>query len=161
MRGDGAEEEPNPCSALYLTSSSRPQSEATDEREVPSLRGGASEPSGSEPSGGGDVSVARDVSDLDVVRATQYGAFERCKELIESGFNVNQRDAENVTLLHWAAINNRRDLVKYYIGKGANVDAVGGDLQSTPLHWATRQGHLPMVILLMHHRADPAILDGE
>ncbi|CAG2170646.1 unnamed protein product [Oppiella nova] len=161
MRGDGAEEEPNPCSALYLTSSSRPQSEATDERQVPPLRGGASEPSGSEPSGGGDVSVARDVSDLDVVRATQYGAFERCKELVESGFDVNQRDAENVTLLHWAAINNRRDLVKYYIGKGANVDAVGGDLQSTPLHWATRQGHLPMVILLMHHRADPAILDGE
>lgn len=102
-----------------------------------------------------------DTSQFDIVRATQYGAFDRCKQIIESGFDVNQRDSENVTLLHWAAINNRRDLVKYYIGRGAIVDAIGGDLRSTPLHWATRQGHIAMVVLLMQHRADPSILDGE
>lgn len=51
--------------------------------------------------------------------------------------------------------------MKYYITKGADVNAIGGDLNSTPLHWATRQGHIPMVILLMQHRADPSILDGE
>ncbi len=34
------------------------------------------------------------------------------------GYEVNQRDAENVTLLHWAAINNRMDIVKYLIMKG-------------------------------------------
>ncbi len=105
--------------------------------------------------------VNNESNDYDIVRATQYGAFERCKHLIESGFDVNQRDAENVTLLHWAAINNRRDIVKYYISKGAIVDAIGGDLQSTPLHWATRQGHISMIILLLQHRADPTILDGE
>lgn len=44
---------------------------------------------------------------------------------------------------------------------GAEVNAVGGDLQSTSLHWATRQGHLSMVVLLMQHGADPSILDGE
>jgi palmitoyltransferase ZDHHC13/17 len=58
--------------------------------------------------------------------------------LIESGYDVNAADAETVTLLHWAAINNRRELIKYFISIGAVVDAVGGDLQSTPLHWATR-----------------------
>lgn len=63
---------------------------------------------------------------------------ERCKELIESGYDVNTPDAETVTLLHWAAINNRKDIIKYYISLGAVVDAVGGELQSTPLHWATR-----------------------
>ncbi len=105
--------------------------------------------------------VNNECNDYDIVRATQYGAFERCKHLIESGFDVNERDAENVTLLHWAAINNRRDIVKYYISKGAIIDAIGGDLQSTPLHWATRQGHISMVILLLQHRADPTILDGE
>jgi len=105
--------------------------------------------------------VKTDFSDFDIVRATQYGAFERCKQIIEEGYDVNERDAENVTLLHWASINNRRDIVKYYIGKGAIIDAIGGDLQSTPLHWATRQGHISMVILLMQHRADPSILDGE
>ena len=42
----------------------------------------------------------------------QYGAFERCKELIEAGYDINKRDGENVTLLHWAAINNRREIVR-------------------------------------------------
>lgn len=43
----------------------------------------------------------------------QYGALERCKELIEGGYDINKRDNENVTLLHWASINNRRDIVRY------------------------------------------------
>ena len=63
---------------------------------------------------------------------------DRVKELIEAGYDVNQADAETVTLLHWAAINNRKELIKYLVSKGAVVDAIGGELQSTPLHWATR-----------------------
>ncbi|MBZ3869259.1 Palmitoyltransferase ZDHHC13 [Sciurus carolinensis] len=56
------------------------------------------------------------------------------------------------------------DIVKatqFYISKGAVVDQLGGDLNSTPLHWAIRQGHLPMVILLLQHGADPSLIDGE
>uniref|UniRef100_A0A8C7WNH2 Palmitoyltransferase n=1 Tax=Oryzias sinensis TaxID=183150 RepID=A0A8C7WNH2_9TELE len=85
----------------------------------------------------------------------------RCKELVEAGYDIRQPDKENVTLLHWAAINNRTELVKYYISKGAIIDQLGGDLNSTPLHWAIRQGHLPMVIQLMRYGADPSISDGE
>lgn len=77
------------------------------------------------------------------------------------GYDVNKPDAEDVTLLHWAAINNRREIVNFYISKGAVVDAIGGELRSTPLHWATRQGHLSMVVLLMRHGADPSLVDGE
>ena len=99
---------------------------------------------------------------MEMVRATQYGDFDKCREFIEvHNFDVNTRDLENVTLLHWAAINNRIELVKFYISKGASVDAIGGDLRSTPMHWATRQGHLSMVILLIQHRADPSLLDGD
>jgi hypothetical protein len=50
---------------------------------------------------------------------------------------------------------------RYFISKGAIVDRFGGDLNSTPLHWATRQGHLPMVVLLMSYGADPSLRDGE
>ena len=49
---------------------------------------------------------------FDIVRATQYGLYDRCTRLIVEGFDVNQLDAENVSLLHWAAINNRTDLVR-------------------------------------------------
>lgn len=42
----------------------------------------------------------------------RFGILERCKELVEAGHDVRQPDKENVTLLHWAAINNRLELVK-------------------------------------------------
>lgn len=102
-----------------------------------------------------------DSSSWDIMKATQFGALERCKELIEAGYDVRQPDKENVTPLHWAAINNRADIVKYYISKGAVIDQLGGDLNSTPLHWAIRQGHLSMVIQLMRYGADQSLADGE
>ncbi|KAH0501404.1 Palmitoyltransferase ZDHHC13 [Microtus ochrogaster] len=82
--------------------------------------------------------LIEDSSNCDIVKATQYGIFERCKELVEAGYDVRQPDRENVSLLHWAAINNRLELVKFYISKGAVIDQLGGDLNSTPLHWAIR-----------------------
>lgn len=62
---------------------------------------------------------------------------------------MNQPDSETVFLLHWAAINNRQDIVKFLLERGAHVDAVGGELQASSLHWATRQGHLQVVVLLV------------
>ncbi|CAB3221760.1 unnamed protein product [Arctia plantaginis] len=105
--------------------------------------------------------LERDYSGFDIVKATQYGAFGRVKELVEAGWDVNQPDHETVTLLHWAAINNRREIMQYLLSKGAAVDAIGGELQSTPLHWATRQGHLEATVLLMRAGADPSIRDAE
>ncbi|GBP07474.1 Palmitoyltransferase Hip14 [Eumeta japonica] len=105
--------------------------------------------------------VERDYSGFDIVKATQYGAFSRVKELVEAGWDVNQPDHETVTLLHWAAINNRREIIQYLLSRGAIVDAIGGELQSTPLHWATRQGHLEATVLLMRAGADPTLRDAE
>ena len=68
---------------------------------------------------------------------------------------------ENVTLLHWAAINNRREIVQYFLQLGADCNAVGGELMSTPLHWATRQGHVGIVVILVQAGADIDHRDGE
>lgn len=54
-----------------------------------------------------------DYGGFDIVKATQYGAISRVKELVESGWDVNQPDSETVTLLHWAAINNRKDIIRF------------------------------------------------
>lgn len=113
----------------------------------------------------GDVPIVIDAKSprfSDLVRATQFGRYEECRQYLDSNqFDVNQRDDENVTLLHWAAINNQAAIVEYYIDKGADVNAIGGDLKSTPIHWAVRQGHLSMVVQLLRRGADYNIIDLE
>lgn len=51
---------------------------------------------------------------------------------------VRSRDFQDVTALHWAAINNQIPVAKCLLDHGAEVDAIGGELIATPLHWCTR-----------------------
>ncbi|KAF6018027.1 ZDHHC17 [Bugula neritina] len=102
-----------------------------------------------------------DTSTYDLKKATQYGSLERVQELLEQGADVNELDSDGVSPLHWAAINNRKEIASIYIGNGAVIDKYGGTLNSTPLHWATRQGHLPMMVQLIKAGADPTAVDGE
>lgn len=46
--------------------------------------------------------------------------FDRAEQLMEEEHDVNQRDSKNVTLLCWAAINNRLEIAKYILAKDAN-----------------------------------------
>lgn len=68
---------------------------------------------------------------------------------------------DDITLLHWAAINNRIEIAKYLISKGAKVDAIGGVIRATPLYWATRDGKLEMVVYLLSVGAQTSIFDNE
>ena len=109
-----------------------------------------------------DMISKKDYSQLDAIKATQYGVLDRLKELVESGqCDPNKPDAENVYLLHWAAINNRLDIAKYLVSLGVTVDVVGGELESTPLNWAARSGHVHMVVYLMNNGASPYLFDVE
>jgi len=65
------------------------------------------------------------------------------------------------TPLHWAAINAQLATCRYLIEQGADVDAVGGDLQATPLQWAARNGYLYVIHLLISHNADPTFADTQ
>jgi ankyrin repeat protein len=95
-------------------------------------------------------------------RAVQYGYYDRVIELIDADPQLAVTPLnDNITLLHWAAINNRIEIAKYLINKGAKIDATGGALNSTPLHWAIRDGKLEMVILLLSYNAQPSLVDGE
>eukprot|EP00051_Salpingoeca_urceolata_P028167 m.485374 g.485374 ORF g.485374 m.485374 type:complete len:609 (+) comp23794_c0_seq1:61-1887(+) len=97
---------------------------------------------------------------MDIFQLSQRGLVDQVKPLIEEKMtDVNIRDKENITCLHWAAINNRIPLVQFLLEKGAEVDSLGGELMASPLQWATRQGHLEMVVLLIQRGADPSIRD--
>jgi ankyrin repeat protein len=109
-----------------------------------------------------DAINRKDYSELSAVKATQYGVLDRLKELIESGeTDAHKPDSENVYLLHWAAINNRIEIAKYLLGLNVAIDPVGGELESTPLNWAARSGHIQMVVFLLQNGANPATFDIE
>ena len=74
---------------------------------------------------------------------------------------INSRDAQNVTPLHWAAINAHIGVCRWLLDNGAEIDAVGGDLRATPLQWASRNGHLYVIQLLISRGADPSIRDAQ
>ncbi len=104
----------------------------------------------------------KDYTQLNAVKATQYGVLERLKELIETNqCDPNKPDKENVYLLHWAAINNRIEIAKYLISLNCEVDSIGGELESSPLNWAARSGHIQMVVYLMQQGANPLNFDIE
>ncbi|CAH8682663.1 unnamed protein product [Schistosoma rodhaini] len=110
--------------------------------------------------------IETDYSTWGIVKAVQYGIIKRVIELVEPpdsqlvGYDVNQLDDEDVSLLHWAAINNRLAIAHYLLSKGAIIDRPGGHLAATPLHWAIRQSHLSMVHFLMQRGADPMFMDN-
>jgi ankyrin repeat protein len=97
-----------------------------------------------------------------LISAVQYGYYDRVAELIEPEPNLASTPLNsNITLLHWAAINNRIEIARYLINKGVEIDAFGGELNSTPLQWAIRDGKLQMVVFLLSQQAQPSLFDGE
>ena len=72
---------------------------------------------------------------------------------------ATDKDDDNITPLHWAAINDRAEACTYLIEQGADVDAVGGTLSATPLQWAARNGLVYIIDLLLQRGANPRVLD--
>lgn len=99
---------------------------------------------------------------MNIFVAAQRGDVATLRDLIESGkAAATDRDEQNVTPLHWAAINAHIAACRYLLEQGAEVDALGGDLVATPMQWAARNGYLYIIHLLIAHNADPTITDSQ
>jgi len=94
--------------------------------------------------------------------AAQRGDLDLIRQLIESGrARATDRDEQNISPLHWAAINAQVPTCRYLLEQGAEVDALGGDLIATPMQWAARNGYLYVIQLLVAHGADPNTKDTQ
>lgn len=84
---------------------------------------------------------------MNIFIAAQRGDVETIKSLVESGkATVLDRDNDQISPLHWAAINGQMAACRYLLDQGADVDPVGGDLVATPLQWAARCAVLLILI---------------
>ncbi|KAL9603934.1 MAG: hypothetical protein Q9219_000872 [cf. Caloplaca sp. 3 TL-2023] len=98
----------------------------------------------------------------DIMQLARLGEIGPIQKLFEEGkCKPNHTDAENITPLHWAAINNHYALCQFLIEQGADVNATGGESEATPAQWAVQRCHYYTVHLLLQHGADPTIADGQ
>ncbi len=86
-----------------------------------------------------------------VMRAAQLGEVEVIKNYLRTVVgeqNVkNVVDSNGITLLHWAAINNRLTLVHYLLQCDPQlVNIAAGDLKEIPLQWCCRHSHYTLLV---------------
>lgn len=66
---------------------------------------------------------------------------------------LNQRDTNERTILHWACLNGRQQLVEYLLSRPIEIDATD-DVNATPLILAVLKGNLNVVQLLLQKNAN-------
>lgn len=102
------------------------------------------------------------VPKMHIWAASQHGNLPRVKEIISEDISfLSMPDNQNVSPLHWAALNNHFGICQFLLEQGANANALGGDLQAPPIHWAICKGLLKITALLIKFGADPGIKDTQ
>lgn len=95
----------------------------------------------------------------DVFFHAKLGHLSQVSQCIKAGQNVNARDSEGRTALHWAVDRAHESLVHALVEQhAANANVQDGE-GATPLHYAALCEHLPLTLYLLQHGADPQIED--
>ncbi|MQA91432.1 MAG: hypothetical protein GEU90_14600 [Gemmatimonas sp.] len=97
-----------------------------------------------------------------LVEAAKDAEWEEVRSLVDGGADVNVREADGTTALHWASYWDRVDIADLLIDEGAEVN-VANDLGATPLWPASLNASEEMVRRLLAAGADPnlGLLSGE
>ncbi|XP_058969221.2 acyl-CoA-binding domain-containing protein 6 [Pocillopora verrucosa] len=113
------------------------------------------------------VSTLRGNED-DVISDANKSVFDWCKEgnvkrmdvLLNKGENINAKDEQGMTLLHWACDRGHEEVVIYLIKNKAEVNIQDADGQ-TPLHYAATCDFLSIVKELLQCGGDSTIIDSD
>ncbi|KAL6926037.1 hypothetical protein ACO0SA_000647 [Hanseniaspora valbyensis] len=100
--------------------------------------------------------------------ACQQGDLAKVKEFIDTKIIDYHNDTDpslndNITGLHWAAINNRLSVIKYLAAlPGYNINAISTDAsKTTALHWAAKYGYTYIIKELIANGADYHLSDSQ
>jgi ankyrin repeat protein len=101
------------------------------------------------------VSIALSAApDQRIIEATRRGDHAAVDALLQQGVDVNTRQGDGATALHWAAHRDDRVMVERLLRAGADVQAAN-ELGVTPLLLACTNGSAPVVEALLAGGADP------
>jgi hypothetical protein len=72
-----------------------------------------------------------------LIEAAEKGAIEDVKAIAQSHPElVNQHDETGATALHYAAFGGHREVVRFLVQQGADINARDGQFGATPAGWA-------------------------
>jgi ankyrin len=100
------------------------------------------------------AAVAYGASDQRLIEAVKRADQAAVDSLLKNGVDVNARQGDGATALHWAAHQDDRAMVERLLRAGADVRAAN-DLGVTPLLLACTNGSVPIVEALLAAGADP------
>jgi ankyrin repeat protein len=81
--------------------------------------------------------------------AIQQARTDIAELLLEMGVSPNVSDHRGMSALHFAAQSGRVEIARLLIARGANIDAIERNYNSTPLGHANYQGRTEMVAILV------------
>ena len=90
---------------------------------------------------------------IELVEECKNANFEKVKELVEKGADVNAKNIWEITALMWASINGHKEVAEFLVERGADVNIKGKD-ERTALMLASSNGHKEVVELLVAKGAD-------
>lgn len=112
------------------------------------------------------ASIKQIIWNFDQEMATELEGAVPSEELLAFGYNeafqffaaefpinLDFKNSQNKTLLHFASENNDLDIVQIWISQNAEID-VQDVIQTTPLMLASREGHLTVCSLLIDNGAN-------
>ena len=100
------------------------------------------------------VPAAGQQADMRLVDAVRNGDRHAVRALLEEPVDVNARQPDGATVLHWAAYLNDVEAAELLVAAGALADA-SNELGVTPLYLACENGNPAMVRLLLAAGATP------
>jgi hypothetical protein len=95
-----------------------------------------------------------------LMAAAENGNADSVKALISAGADVNAKDNDVGTALHYAAHKGHKDVAQLLLANKASVNAKG-DRGMAPLHFAAREGDWKMAQLLLANGADVCAKCGD
>ena len=97
---------------------------------------------------------------MDLINAVRKNYIIRVHELLDSGVDPNIRDRNGDTILLFASMRGRTEIVRLLLQRGDEPNLENTYSGHTPLYEASSSGYTDIVKLLLENNADPNITRG-